>query len=156
VRTPVTAALIAACALVFAYETTLEAEALEDLVTGWGATPAYLLHDHTPRELATLVTSLFIHSGWVHFLVNMAFLLFVGARVERALGSARFLALFFACGAIVTLTRAAFEAGSVVPIIGVSGAVAGVLGGWLAGLCYSTGRWLNPASRATSLPTVSP
>jgi membrane associated rhomboid family serine protease len=89
----------------------------------------------TPHRLVTLVTHLFIHGGWLHVIGNMLYLWIFGDNVENALGSLIFLVFYLACGVVAALGQALFTAG---PLIGASGAIAGVLGAYL--LLFPTAR----------------
>jgi membrane associated rhomboid family serine protease len=80
---------------------------------------------------ATIFTSMFLHAGWLHLGGNMLFLWIFGNNVEDLLGRARFLLLFLASGAVAALIQALSAAHSPVPMLGASGAVAGVLGAYL-------------------------
>jgi membrane associated rhomboid family serine protease len=80
---------------------------------------------------ATLVTSMFLHSGWVHIAGNMLFLWVFGKNVEDLLGHFKYLAFYLACGVVAGLTQVAIDPFSHVPIVGASGAIAGVMGAYL-------------------------
>jgi membrane associated rhomboid family serine protease len=82
----------------------------------------------TPLRFIPLLTHLFLHGGWFHLLGNMLYLWIFGEGVEDALGSARFLLLYVVCGVVAALGQALFTSG---PLIGASGAIAGVLGAYL-------------------------
>jgi len=87
-----------------------------------------------PAELSvyTLVTYQFLHGGWGHIIGNLVFLFLLGFTVEKALGAARFLLAYLACGAISGLVFAAFSAGSTVPLVGASGSISGLMGMYVA------------------------
>ena len=89
----------------------------------------------TPLRFVTLVTHLFIHGGWLHVIGNMLYLWVFGDNVENALGSAAFLVFYLVCGSVPALGQALFTAG---PLVGASGAIAGVLGAYL--LLFPTAR----------------
>ena len=135
---PVTLALVAACTLVFLWQSTLGDAANFRLYMAYGATPAVvwgqaqLPHGIAaiPAEL-TLVTSLFLHGNLLHLVVNMLFLWNFGAKVEQVLGHTRFLAFYIASGVLAQLADAFMRADSIVPVIGASGAISGVLGGFV-------------------------
>ena len=96
-----------------------------------------------PRPIQlTLLTSTFMHGGWVHILGNMWFLWIFGDNVERRLGSARYLLFYLAAGVVASLAQIWANPNSVVPNLGASGAIAGVLGAYLA---------LFPGNRVTVL-----
>ena len=80
--------------------------------------------------LAVLV-SMFLHGGWLHLLGNMLFLWIFGNNIEDRLGSLRFLAFYLVSGFVATGAQVVFDAHSVVPLVGASGAIAGVMGAYL-------------------------
>ncbi len=80
---------------------------------------------------ATLITSMFLHGGLLHIGSNMLYLFIFGDNVEDRLGHTRFLLFYFVCGIVAGLTHIAVNAGSDVPSIGASGAIAGVLAAYL-------------------------
>lgn len=82
-------------------------------------------------HLTSLVTSMFLHGGWLHLLGNMWFLWVFGSHVEEAMGSARFLIFYLICGVASALVQLVMNLGSPVPTIGASGAIAGVMGAFL-------------------------
>jgi rhomboid family protein len=79
----------------------------------------------------TLITSMFLHGGFLHIASNMLYLFIFGDNVEDQLGHVRFLVFYFACGIAAGLTHIALNASSGVPSIGASGAIAGVLAAYL-------------------------
>jgi len=84
------------------------------------------------RVTATsLVTSLFLHGGWLHIIGNMIFLWAFGRSLEDAMGSGKFLVFYLASGVLAGLAQVLFHAGSHVPTVGASGAIAGVMGAYL-------------------------
>jgi membrane associated rhomboid family serine protease len=94
----------------------------------YGAIPDEL---HEGRHLATLLTALFVHAGWFHLVTNMCFLAAFAPRVEEDLGHAGLLALFLGTGVGATAAHVLLVPDLVVPAVGASGAVAGVLGAHL-------------------------
>jgi membrane associated rhomboid family serine protease len=80
---------------------------------------------------ATLLTSMFLHGGWFHLIGNMVFLWIFGNNVEDALGRGRYLLLYLGSGVAAALSQALSSPGDRVPMIGASGAIAGVLGAYL-------------------------
>jgi membrane associated rhomboid family serine protease len=119
----VTIGLIALNAFVFLYEITLSDRQLQAFVQSYGVVPAYLMW-------SSVVTSMFLHSGWLHFLGNMLYLWIFGDNVEDRLGHGRFLLFYLACGAAAALGQAGTNPSSVVPMLGASGAIAGVMGAY--------------------------
>jgi membrane associated rhomboid family serine protease len=81
---------------------------------------------------AALFTSLFLHGSWPHLLGNLWFLAVFGRGVEGRLGHGRFLLLYFACGVSGGICQVLASPGAALPVIGASGAIAGVLGAYLA------------------------
>jgi membrane associated rhomboid family serine protease len=79
----------------------------------------------------TLFTSMFLHGGLLHIASNMLYLFIFGDNVEDRLGHPRFLVFYFLCGLAAGITHIAFNAGSSTPSVGASGAIAGVLAGYL-------------------------
>lgn len=80
---------------------------------------------------ATIFTSMFLHGGWFHLIGNMVYLWIFGNHVEDVLGRGRYLFLYLACGIAAALTQAFANPASHIPMVGASGAIAGVLGAYL-------------------------
>jgi membrane associated rhomboid family serine protease len=110
----------------------------------FGLVPARISHLQLTEPVAasmavlTVVSSLFLHAGVLHVAGNMLYLLVFGPAVEARLGHARFAAFYFAAGIIACLAMVAMAPQSRVPVIGASGAIAGILGGYL--VLYPGGR----------------
>ena len=83
-----------------------------------------------PGNLLRLVTNSFLHAGWLHLIVNMWTLWLFGRPLEQAIGTARFVLFYLVCGAAASLAHLVFNLGSPIPVVGASGAIAGVLGGF--------------------------
>ncbi len=83
-----------------------------------------------PPALETIVTSMFLHGGILHLVGNMLYLFIFGAAVEEAMGHLRYLLFYLICGIASALAMAAFTPHSTVPVIGASGAIAGILGAY--------------------------
>ena len=138
-RPPVaTIALISACVAVFLWQSGLSPRAANNAALSLGMVPSVLFGEASlPRQLEvvpawmTLFTSMFLHGGWLHLGGNMLYLWIFGKGVESALGLPRYVALYLICGAIAALTQAIVNPASEVPMIGASGAIAGVLGAYL-------------------------
>jgi len=133
----VTYALIAVNALVFLYELSL-GERLQPVLETWALVPAVWLAE--PTRVLPFLGSMFLHGGWMHLLGNMLYLYIFGDNVEDRLGRGRFLAFYLICGLAAALFQVALSPSSQVPMIGASGAIAGVLGGYL--LLYPRARVL--------------
>ena len=82
-------------------------------------------------ESRSVMISMFLHGGWAHLLGNMLYLWIFGDNVEDRLGHLKYLVFYLGAGWVATLTHAAANPGSVIPSIGASGAIAGVLGAYL-------------------------
>lgn len=103
---------------------------LNQLVTSYGLIPAKI--DFFKVEtLIPLVTSLFLHAGFLHILSNMWFLWVFGDNVEAVMGHFKYLFFYLFCGVVASLSQYLFIAGSSLPMLGASGAIAGVLGAYL-------------------------
>jgi membrane associated rhomboid family serine protease len=96
------------------------------------------------RPFLSVLTAMFLHGGWLHLLGNLLFLFVFGNNVEDRLGRLRYLAFYLACGYAATYGFALMFAGSSSPLVGASGAIAGVLGAYLV---------LFPRARVWSLLT---
>jgi len=120
----VTIALIAINALAFLYEISLTDRQLNTFVNTWALVPADF-------SWLTVVTSMFLHGGWLHAIGNMWFLWIFGDNVEDRVGHARYLVFYLLCGTVAALAQAFSDPTSMVPTIGASGAVAGVMGGYI-------------------------
>jgi membrane associated rhomboid family serine protease len=113
------------------------AGALQSLIQAWGVVPREY---EAGRDLApdiplpfwsTLLTSMFLHGGWAHLAGNMLYLWIFGDNLEKAMGHARFLVFYLACGLGAGLAHISFNSSSDVPTVGASGAISGILGGYL-------------------------
>jgi rhomboid family protein len=136
--------LIVLNALVFFFEIQKTPPALESFIFAWGLIPAHLLAD-PGGKWETIFSSMFLHGGWFHILSNMWVLFIFGDNVEAALGKFRYLLFYLLSGVAAALLQAYLLPTSAVPMIGASGAIAGVLGAYLI---------LFPRSRVASLVPI--
>jgi membrane associated rhomboid family serine protease len=130
---------------------------LQAFLEQWGAVPRELVHNRTPQLVPTgdvaigphgpgcvlgppgydkspplsVLTAMFLHSSWLHLLGNMLFLLIFGNNIEDRLGRVRFLLFYLVCGYAAGYGFALANPNSTEPLIGASGAIAGVLGAYL-------------------------
>jgi membrane associated rhomboid family serine protease len=147
-RTPiVTYGLIAACFVVFFYELSLGDAGLDAFFLRWGAIPSKVSSaisngDWFSQATLGLISSQFLHGGWLHILGNMLYLWIFGNNVEDRLGRFGFLLFYLIGGIVAGLTQVAIGPNSPVPTIGASGAIAATLGAYLV---------LFPRARITSL-----
>jgi membrane associated rhomboid family serine protease len=129
-------AIIIANFLVFFYEVGF-ASNINRLFFDWAVVPAELTDyldnpgDYPLRVLFTPVTAMFLHGGWFHIVGNMIFLWVFGDNVEDALGHLHYLVFYFVCGIAAAATQVWIDPNSAVPMVGASGAIAGVLGAYL-------------------------
>lgn len=126
----VTVGIIVLNVLVFGFEFLLPVNALEGLVETWGLTP-YRLAGLEPLAFVTVFTSMFLHSGVAHLLGNMLYLWIFGDNIEAAMGSARFIVFYLLCGVGAALGQTLVSPLSTIPMIGASGAISGIMGGYL-------------------------
>ena len=126
-RTLVTAALIALNTLIFFYQETLGPGEVDLFVRQWGIIPDQM----RGTGLLTLLTSMFLHAGWLHLIGNMLFLWVFGRNVEDLIGGPSFLAFYLLAGIAAGVVQVMVNAYSRVPTIGASGAIAGVMGAYL-------------------------
>ena len=136
--------LIALNVLVFLYEISLSPSALDRLTRTWGLVPAHLIA-HPATVWVTIFTAMFLHGGWFHILSNMWVLFIFGDNIEDRLGGVRYLVFYLLSGAAAGLLESFVLQGSGVPMIGASGAIAGVLGAYLI---------LYPRARIASLVPI--
>ncbi len=102
------------------------------------------LFPRDPVELLTPVFAMFLHGGWLHILGNMWYLYIFGDNVEDMLGRGRFLGFYLACGVLSFAVQIAFASQSMVPNVGASGAIAGVLGAYFILFPRARVRTLTP------------
>ncbi len=132
--------ILAANIIVYIYELSL-GSALNDFVRQFGVTPYFLFHPSGIETYLTVFTSMFIHStGIMHIVGNMLFLWIFADNVEDRMGHFRFLLFYFVCGIAAALLQSVIDPGSMIPMIGASGAVSGVLGAYI--LLYPKARVL--------------
>src|SRR3954451_11596966 len=153
-RVPIiTIALIALCVVVFAAELAAQASggdaALERLFDDWALVPGRLTGalrgdqaDVLDHDLATIVTSMFLHGGWIHLIGNMLYLWIFGNNVEDRFGRIGFLVFYLIGGLAAAATQILIAPDSMTPVVGASGAIAAVLGAYVV---------LYPRARVLSL-----
>jgi membrane associated rhomboid family serine protease len=137
-RPYLTVAFIAACVIVFLYQVTLPGQAGQRFVFEFGFIPALFFGAATPSGWtpglpaeATLFSSMFLHGGWMHLIGNMLYLWIFGNNVEDAVGHVKFVVFYLACGVAAALIQGFADPSSAMPMVGASGAIAGVLGAYL-------------------------
>jgi membrane associated rhomboid family serine protease len=138
-RTPlVTILFIVICVIVFFYQASLPGKPGEIFVFKYGAIPSIVFGlDSLPEEVPaipaglTLLTSMFLHGGWMHLLGNMLYLWIFGNNIEDAMGHAKFVVFYLLCGILAALSHALIDPSSQIPMVGASGAISAVLGAYL-------------------------
>ncbi|MBM4374334.1 MAG: rhomboid family intramembrane serine protease [Deltaproteobacteria bacterium] len=147
-RPIVTYALIALNVLAYLYESAAVAALGPRFVVAWGLVPARFFADPA-GELPNVLTSMFLHAPdtWWHLASNMLFLWIFGDNVEDALGRGRYLAFYLLSGVGAAAAQVLIDPSSTVPMVGASGAIAGVLA------AYGS---LHPASPITVLNPIVP
>jgi membrane associated rhomboid family serine protease len=123
----VTYALIALNVLVFVL-VELPQQDLEGFINQWGTVPSQI---GTTHGMLTLLTSMFLHGGWLHIGSNMLFLWIFGDNVEDAFGHILYLGFYLLCGIAASLAQVFMNLSSEIPGVGASGAIAGVLAGYI-------------------------
>lgn len=126
----VNSALIALNVFVFLYQVTMDPFSANDFVFAFGFVP-----DHF--TLVSILTSLFLHSGWMHLISNMVFLWIFGDNIEDVLGHWKYLFFYLLCGVAAALAQYAVNPDSRIPQIGASGAIFGVMGAYLVKFPHS-------------------
>lgn len=133
----VTIALIVLNVLAFLNEINRPEQAVQAFIFAWGVVPReYAAGADLPPLIpfpywSTMLTSMFLHGGWGHLGGNMLFLWIFGDNIEHRLGHLRFLIFYLACGFAASVAHILFNSGSIIPAVGASGAISGVLGGYL-------------------------
>jgi membrane associated rhomboid family serine protease len=127
--------LIIANVLAFSIELAQGAH-IQDFIQRWAFVPAVLTglvpsSPDAPPAVFTIFTAMFLHGGWGHLIGNMLFLWIFGDAVEDAMGARRYLVFYFLCGTLAALPQVVLDPTSTLPSLGASGAIAGVLGGYI-------------------------
>lgn len=126
----VTVTIIALNVLAFLYEFTMDPYEFNFFIAHHGVIPARL-------QWVDVLTSIFLHGGWLHLIGNMWFLWIYGDNVEDILGHAQYLAFYLLCGLAATMVHVVFNADSSAPTIGASGAIASVMGAYVVKFPHS-------------------
>jgi membrane associated rhomboid family serine protease len=128
-------ALIGLNGIVFLFELSIPDANFQSFLRIFGMVPGDLWWP-------TVLTSMFIHGGWLHFLGNMLYLWIFGDNVEDRLGHFRYLVFYLFCGTVAAAAHIYMNPGSMLPTLGASGAIAGVMGAYFV---------LYPQSRILAL-----
>ena len=129
--------LLAACVLIFFWQLSFSAENQRIAIYAYGMIPARLFGFALPYNLPyevpaffTLISSMFLHGGLMHLLGNMLYLWIFADNVEDCIGRYKFFLFYLLCGTLAALAQALVDVRSPIPMIGASGAIAGVLGAY--------------------------
>ncbi len=120
----ITILIIAANVLVFLFQLSLDPYTRNDFVFVFGMVPERF-------NWISLLTSMFLHGGWMHLIMNMLFLWVYGDNIEDILGHGKYLLFYLLCGASAALGQYGVAPDSRVPMIGASGAIAGIMGAYM-------------------------
>jgi membrane associated rhomboid family serine protease len=124
----VTIALIVLNVLVFIFQLTLSASGLERFYEAYAVQPVEILNG---QDLISLLTSMFMHGGWLHIISNMVFLWVFGDNIEAVLGKGLYILFYLAGGLAASAAHILFNPASNIPSLGASGAIAAVLGAYI-------------------------
>ncbi len=133
----VTIGLILANGLVFYHQITLDFAESQRFISQWGAIPYQITHGEVLHDAPliplplTLFSSMFLHGGFLHLFGNMLYLWIFGNNVEDTLGHFRFFLFYLVCGLFAAAVQVFSDPNATVPMIGASGAIAGILGAYL-------------------------
>lgn len=119
--------LIVTNLLIFFFELSLDTRSLNQLLEVFGLIPALISERST---FLPLLTSMFLHGSWMHLIGNMWSLWLFGDNLEDNMGPWRFLAFYLFCGLVAGLTHYLINPQSTIPVVGASGAIAGVMGAY--------------------------
>jgi membrane associated rhomboid family serine protease len=120
--------LIVINVVVFLFQATLDQAAMQDFVNRWGVIPAQILQGN---QLVTLLTSMFMHGGWLHLIGNMVFLWVFGDNVEAVLGRVGYLIFYLGGGLAASAAHILLNPASTIPSVGASGAISAILGAYI-------------------------
>jgi membrane associated rhomboid family serine protease len=131
----------------------VELNAGEVFLRQWAFVPDRFTRDPA-ADWPTIFSAMFMHAGWLHLGGNMLYLWIFGDNVEDVFGPIKFLAFYLACGIAATFAQYYVNAGSTIPNVGASGAIAGVLGSYLVMFPHSRVRVLV-YNQIVSMPAVA-
>lgn len=124
----VTIGLIVVNVIVFLFEAMMSTPELEIFIRNFGVIPAQIVQGN---QLGTLLTSMFLHGGWLHLIGNMLFLWVFGDNIEAVLGKVMYLAFYLAGGLAASALHILVDPASTIPSVGASGAIAAVMGAYI-------------------------
>jgi membrane associated rhomboid family serine protease len=127
----VTLLIVLVNVVIFIYQTRLPAMQARQFIVRGAIIPYRLTREPGLPAAMTLFTSMFLHGGWMHLISNMLYLWIFGDNIEDAFGVIGYVLLYLGAGLVAATAQIAIDPTSVIPVIGASGAVAGVLGAYL-------------------------
>ena len=137
-RPIVTYFLIGLCVVVFLMQLGSQSYKTGQLFYSYGLIPSVLMgHDQLPMDLyavpayMTIFSHMFMHSGWMHLIMNMLFMWIFADNIEDNLGSRNFIIFYILCGIGAAMAHVLMDTHSQIPMIGASGAISGVLGAYI-------------------------
>ena len=138
-RTPyVSWGILGACVIVFLWQLSLDSYSLRLVTLKYGVIPSVLFgHQSLPAELQSIhpyfsiITSMFLHGGWLHIASNMLYLWIFGDNIEASMGHFKFILFYIICGAAAAFAQSIIAPYSITPMIGASGGIAGILGAYI-------------------------
>ena len=137
--------LIAINCIVFLFEASLSEAQLQDFLAQYALIPARYADATNLSDYLSFVTNMFLHGGWLHLILNMWTLWLFGPPIEDQFGFGLFTLFYLFCGIVASAMHVLFNPGSMIPALGASGAIAGVIGGTMR---------LFPAARVIVLVPV--
>ena len=130
--------IIFLCFIIFLFQESLNYHEQRKLILSYGMIPSVLLgYNELSFNLVkipailTILTSMFMHGGWMHLIGNIGYLYIFGDNIEDCMGRLRFIIFYLICGLIAALSQCSIDINSSTPMIGASGAISGILGGYL-------------------------
>ncbi len=130
--------ILICCVVIFIYQKNFDYHFEQKIILTFGMIPSVLFEiKQLPDELAiipsymTLISSMFLHGGWMHLIGNMAYLYIFGDNIEDELGKIKFTIFYIFCGTFAALCQALIDINSEIPMIGASGAISGILGAYI-------------------------
>src|SRR5262245_3637463 len=99
--------------------------------SGFPLGPGLVCRTDAGRQVSHLITSMFLHGGWMHLLGNMWFLWLFGNNVEDSMGRLRFLVFYLTSGLAAAFGQVVTDPDSIIPMVGASGAISGIMGAYL-------------------------
>ncbi|MDC3063503.1 rhomboid family intramembrane serine protease [Alphaproteobacteria bacterium] len=130
--------ILISCIFIFLYQKNLSYHLEQKTILIFGMIPSVLFNiKQLSEELSiipsymTLISSMFLHGGWMHLIGNMAYLYIFGDNIEDELGKLKFIFFYIFCGIFAGLSQALIDINSEIPMIGASGAISGILGAYI-------------------------